>query len=187
MIEAKTHWRAPAITKASLIIYNFFKPSSIVDFGAANGFYLYQPLRKGCDVLGIEGTVHWLNPMAKRIGRKNCLIQDMRKSFDLGKVFDLAISIEMLEHLENEFAEVAVENIVKHGKAFLITASSHKGGYYHENPRDKDFWINLFESNGVVFNSVETSYLQHQFKNIRNLRWLREDLMVFYKQRSFDF
>ena len=175
-------WRFPSILRAAFIIQERFRPKSVVDFGAANGFYLVPFYEAGCRVCGVEGTAHWLDPMARRIGRENCAIVDLRKLIDLGRKFELALCIEVLEHLEEGCAEMAVKNIVRHGKTLFVTASSRKGGFRHLNPQSKSYWVNLFGRNGAVFQKVLTDELQASFavrSEVERLRWLREDLMIF--------
>lgn len=174
------NWRPPEIIKAVDVIDEFFKPKSVIDFGAAEGLYLQRFRDRGRRVFGVEGTEHWLGPMSQRIGSENCLIHDMRTRLALKRKFSLAISVEMLEHLECEFALAAVKNICRHTDTALITASPHKGGFYHENPQPKDFWIDKFKKCNFLFDSDDSGCLINMFKSVgSNLRWLLEDLMIF--------
>jgi hypothetical protein len=147
MIEAKK-WRAPAITKAAKVIYDYYRPRSVIDFGAANGFYVQVLQGLGCIVRGVEGTEHWREPMAKRIGAENVGIWDLREPGLFRKAsskFDLLLCIEVLEHLEEGWADKAVANLCGFSNLMLVTVSPHKGGFHHENPQSKWYWIRKFD------------------------------------------
>jgi hypothetical protein len=71
------------------------------------------------------------------------------EKIDYGK-FDLAMSIEVAEHILPEKSEVLVDNIVNASSKYIIftAASPGQGGEGHINERERDFWIDLFKKRG---------------------------------------
>jgi len=174
-------WRYNDIGIASKILYDKFSDvESVVDFGAANGLYLLPFWSEGKTVLGIEGTKYWLEPMERTIGEENCMRHDLREQLDLNRKFDLGISFETLEHIEHYFAEIAVQNIVRHSKTMLITASPRKGGMRHLNVKPKQYWIDLFEKSGAKYDKERSEELMGLFKDFdTRMKWLKDGIMIY--------
>ena len=175
--KANTKWRLTQTPIAAKMIWQHFKPTSVVDFGCAEGLYLKVFQGMGCRVVGVEGTDHWMPSLQNNIGN-GALKEDLRIPFDLGDRFDMAMSVEVLEHLEEEYALVAVQNICRHSDLLFITASPKRGGTNHVNPQPKPYWIERFEAQGFEYREKLTEEMQ-LWPWPDRLRWLREDLMLF--------
>lgn len=179
-INAK-QWRHDLTPNTMKIIYDHFLPKSIVDVGCANGLHLKAFKDLGCKKLfGIEGTKHFIPYINKYYGG-DYIIADLRKPLPKLEKFDLVLCLEVLEHLEKEFAHQAVENLLSLGNTLLISACPIKGGFHHLNPQPKEYWINIFESLGAKYYPDDVEKLQEIFKEKRCSGWFKTGLKVFRK------
>lgn len=178
-IEAK-EWRFKLIPKTMLVLYDYFKPNSVIDVGCANGLHLKALKELGAKRLfGIEGTSYWAPYIEKHFGDQY-LIADLRNPLPpIDGKFDLVMSFEMLEHLEKESAKQAVKNIISLGDTIIVSANPSHGGFYHLNAKPKKYWIDLFESEGVTYQPEDVDQLQTVFQKGRCSRWFKTGLMVF--------
>lgn len=179
-IDAKK-WRqvqTPAVIK---VLYDHFHPSSVIDVGCANGLHLKAFKDLGVPHLfGIEGTSSW-SPYIERYFGDQYIIIDLRQPLPYIGKFDLVISFEVLEHLEKSSAKQAAENLISLGDTLCISANPSKGGFYHLNPKPKDYWLNIFTSLGMIYCENEVNKLQSIFNNMNCSLWFKTDLMVFRK------
>ena len=86
-------------------------PKSIVDFGCGEGAWLNEALRydNTINVLGLDGE--YINKKRLEIPEKSFKAMDLRKPIVLDRKYDLAISTEVAEHLEEAFADIFIDNI----------------------------------------------------------------------------
>ena len=179
-INAKL-WRYQTIPKAMEILYEHFKPKSVVDIGCANGVHLKAFKELGVEKLyGIEGTKYWA-PYIKKNHGKDYVIADMREAFYSAHKFDLVLSLEVLEHLEKRYARQAVKNILSFGSVFCISACPLTGGHFHVNVQSREYWIRVFEKLGAKYQQAESEYLQNEFSKIKCSGWFKNSLKIFRK------
>ena len=173
------------VPKVVKILFDHFKPRSMIDFGCANGLHIANFKDLGVKCYGIEGTLHYRKYIEENYDGEYA-IMDMRLPFDLKKKFELATCIEVLEHLENMFEKISVENICRHSNVICITASPITNARYHVNGQEKSYWIDIFESiDGFKFCKEETEELQAKFKGSEKCpSWMKEDLMVFRRYKN---
>lgn len=173
-------WRYNLAPIQVKILYDFFQPKSILDIGAANGLHTKEFKKFGCYTFGIEGTKHF-GPFLKR-NANDYLIQDIRESFDLGKIFDLVFSVEVLEHIEEKHTDIVLDNICKHGDILFITANPSCGGKGHYNPQPKQYWIKKFNEKGFRFCENETKKLSEMFKILTDAAWYRDHSGIYSRR-----
>jgi hypothetical protein len=88
-------------------------------------------------------------------------------------------NIEVLEHIEEPYADIAVENISRMGETFFITANPSRGGVGHFNPRPLEYWIEKFEKIGLKHQKEESGYIMETFKKIPCSDWYKNLVMIF--------
>ena len=126
------------------IIMDYFKPKSVIDLGCGPGIYIW-PLRDdyGIEVHGIDGC-----PNAAQFGDVEIL--DLRGPYEPAKQYDLCICLEVLEHIEPEFAQVIVDSIARCAPVALVTAAPPgQGGLNHVNEQNPEYWIGRFAQAGM--------------------------------------
>ena len=176
-------WRYETIPLLVQRLWEAFGPRSVIDFGCANGLHMKHFMEKGVEVMGIEGAAAFANEIQKNAWYADYLIQDIREPFNMGKKYDLAICIEVLEHLEEKYAKIAVENICNHANQFFITASDIPKGKVHINAKPKKYWIDMFESiTRIKYLHEETLNMQSIFADYGNAilnKNMQKNIMVF--------
>jgi SAM-dependent methyltransferase len=123
---------------------------SVLDVGCATGDFVSAFQRAGvADVLGIDGDY---------VPRDQLLFDqalfraiDLAGGFDLGRRFDLVLSVEVAEHLPLEAAERFVGCLAAHGPLIVFSAAiPSQGGTGHVNEQWQSWWAALFERSGYA-------------------------------------
>jgi SAM-dependent methyltransferase len=130
------------------IVIELLKPSSMVDFGCGAGQWLAAALELGiADILGIEGE--WISAADLAIPREKLLIHDLTSPLDLGRRFDLALSLEVAEHLPPSQARIFVKGLTDAADRVLFSAAiPFQGGRNHQNEQWPQYWAGLFSDFG---------------------------------------
>jgi hypothetical protein len=69
----------------------------------------------------------------------------------INRRFDLAVSLEVAEHLESGFAKGFVRSLVKLSSLVLFSAAiPYQGSPFHVNEQWPDYWAALFAEHGYV-------------------------------------
>lgn len=132
--------------------------SSVVDIGCGMGYALNVFLKFSEDCVGIDGS-EFVQQNSKL---KNSIVQhDFSKGpIPIERTFDLAWSCEFLEHVEEKYVENYI-GLFKQSKCAAVTyADVGQQGHYHVNCQNKDYWVELFESHGLIFQEEETAKLR---------------------------
>jgi SAM-dependent methyltransferase len=150
-----------------------YPANSVVDFGTGLGTWLQVAKELGVeDVLGIDGD--WVQPEQLAIPVEQFLAKSLHEEIRLGRRFDMAICLEVAEHLRPDAAELLVENIVRHSDIVLWSAAiEDQGGQNHINERNPDYWAGLFRAHGYV--AVDA---------FRALFWQNENIDWWYRQNT---
>src|SRR5271156_5680740 len=94
---------------------------SVVDVGCGEASWLSVFCELGVEeILGIDGE--YVDRELLQIPEDRFRAVDLTKSFKLGRVFDLAMSLEVAEHLPAECASVFVESLCSLAPAVLFSA-----------------------------------------------------------------
>ena len=174
-------WRYDVVPEIVRILCAHFDPKSVIDFGCANGLHVASFKKHGVCTFGVEGTIHYCEYIEENYDGPYMII-DLRLPFDLRDRYELAICIEVLEHIDKDFEMIAIENICRHAEVLCITASSRRSRK-HINVENKEYWVDRFEKfRDFKFREKETRKLQDKFKKMEKAYWLREDLMIFRRK-----
>lgn len=86
-------------------IVRLFDPHSIVDVGCGVGTWLSVAIRHGVtDVLGIDGP--WVDGDQLLIPTERFTSRDVRQPLELDRTFDVAMCLEVAEHLPPSSAPI---------------------------------------------------------------------------------
>ena len=156
------------------IILNEFKIKSVVDIGCANGLWLSVFNEFGIeDYLGLDG--HWIKREDLMIPNEKFKPFDLNNSLDLNKKFDLAISIEVAEHLPEIRAKSFISNICNLADIVLFSAAvPFQEGEGHINCQWQSYWRNIFSDNGFIAIDI-----------LRPKIWNNKDVNMIYSQNMF--
>jgi SAM-dependent methyltransferase len=156
------------------LVITLVSPSSVVDVGCGPGAWLNIFREQGVErILGIEGThvdSTWL-----LIPKENVRKMDISKPFRLAETFDLAVCLEVAEHLPKRYAEGLVESLVSLAPIILFSAAVPlQGGVHHVNEQWPQYWAKFF--------------LRHRYRQLDVIRrhiWKNGAIESFYRQNMF--
>lgn len=122
-------------------------PRSVVDVGCGDGTWLAVFCKLGAsEILGIDGD--YVQRDILQIPPESFQSVDLTKPFSLDHSFDLAISLEVGEHLPAESAQAFVESLTRLAPVILFSAAiPFQGGNHHVNEQWPDKWAALFLEN----------------------------------------
>lgn len=145
--------RAGSLASAQMIVplvLEYLEPKSVVDVGCGDGTWLSVFRQFGVsDFLGIDGA--YVGDDLLQIPRSYFQAIDLRKSFALGKRFDLAVSLEVAEHLPKRSSDEFVESLTKLAPAILFSAAiPYQGGNHHINECWPEEWAQKFANRGYL-------------------------------------
>jgi SAM-dependent methyltransferase len=123
---------------------------SALDVGCGIGTWLSALRDLGVeDVVGIDGD--YIERELLQIPPERFVPLDLEERFDLGRAFDLVISMEVAEHLAPEAADDFVGSLVRHAPMILFSAAiPRQGGTDHVNEQWPDYWAEKFKDHGYL-------------------------------------
>lgn len=126
------------------ILFQYIQPKSVLDVGCGMGTWLAVAHDMGItDIQGIEGK--WLDAAHLEIPQSQILACDLEKGFSLSRRFDLALCLEVGEHLHERAADVLIASLVAHSDVVLFSAAiPFQGGHHHVNEQFLQYWIDRF-------------------------------------------
>ncbi|HEU5020205.1 MAG TPA: methyltransferase domain-containing protein [Pseudolabrys sp.] len=153
------------------MVCGIFEPRSVVDFGCGVGTWLRAFRENGVtDFLGIDGT--YVSRDALEIPATAFRAEDLTGEIDIGRMFDLAVCLEVGEHLPVTASEVLVRSIAKSADAVLFSAAiPFQGGVGHVNCRPQSWWADIFRRQGYS-----------AFDLIRPVLWNEDQVEFWYRQ-----
>ena len=173
-----------SLLSASIIvpeIINIFEPNSVVDFGCGMGEWLKIFKDNNIDdILGIDG--YHINKDNLLINKKNFIAHDLNKAIEIKK-FDLAICLEVAEHLDYLSSETIVNSLVQSSDNIVFSAAiPGQGGTGHINEQPHSFWANKFIDHGYIV----SDYLRIKFMENKKIPfWYRQNILIFSKNKNF--
>ena len=153
------------------IIFQYYRPKNIIDVGCGSGSWLKAAGDMGVESLtGIDGK--WLKREMLLSDDIKLITHDLDKSIPPSGNFELAISLEVAEHLPENRAESFIEDLCKLSNVILFSAAiPHQGGDHHINEQWQSYWYGMFRDNNYLC-----------FDIIRHQLWEDELVKSWYKQ-----
>lgn len=155
------------------LLMKMFNPTSVIDVGCGLGTFLHE-FHNNCvkTIHGIDGS--WANKelLSKYISLENFEEVDLEKPYYGEQKYDLAICLEVAEHLKPESASTIVNTLTNLSDVIVFSAAvPFQGGMNHINEQWSSYWEELFE--------------QHNYKMLDIIRpavWDNPDIFWWYKQ-----
>lgn len=132
------------------IVLELVEPQSVVDVGCGAGSWLHVFNELGVDdFLGVDGD--YVDRAQLEIPEERFVPADLSEGVELDRRFDLAVSLEVAEHLPAEAADTLVQSLVGLAPAVLFSAAiPGQGGAGHVNEQWPDYWVGRFQDRGYV-------------------------------------
>lgn len=150
------------------------KPRSLLDVGCGLGTWLNATLEFGVrDIFGVDGV---------GIPREQLLFPaerfrqyDLTAPWNLGRRFDVALCLEVGEHLDESCAATLVNSIAAHADlVYFSAACPGQPGQHHVNCQWPAYWQALFNKQGFVCSDA-----------VRWKIWDNKNIEYWYRQNLF--
>ena len=155
------------------IILQYVTPRSVIDFGCKHGEWL--KIFKDHGATRIKGLDLERRLVSLAIDPSDFEAADLTRPIALDARYDLAVCIEVAEHLPAASAEPLVDTLVRAAPVVLFSAATPgQGGFEHVNERPRKYWGELFA--------------RHRFIALDCLRpqiWQNPDVAHWYRQNLF--
>jgi 2-polyprenyl-3-methyl-5-hydroxy-6-metoxy-1,4-benzoquinol methylase len=160
-------------------VFDIVKPKSVLDIGCGNGSWLTVCKDLGVsEIFGVDGIQ--VERSELMIEESEFLKYDLTKKLELNKKYDMAISLEVAEHLPESAADTFVESLTSHTSTILFSAAiPQQGGQYHLNEQWPNYWNKKFKKRG--FQAFDILRLKF-WDNEDVLWWYRQNMVFFVKQ-----
>lgn len=151
---------------------------SMVDFGCGTGTWLWVAHGFGVEsIRGLDGD--YVPPRQLMIPQDCFCAVDLEEPVVLEKKYDLAISMEVAEHLHKESADTFVESLCNAADTILFSAAHPgQGGDGHINEQPMTYWTSKFGKHGFL--PVEIRQLFEGNEDIES--WYRENIVLYVRE-----
>lgn len=149
------------------------KPSTVIDIGCGIGTWLKVWQEKDVEIQGVDGD--YVNRSQLLIDSGKFIPMNLNSTVPINKIFDLAESLEVAEHLPDDCADAFVSFLCSLSSMVLFSAAiPHQSGDNHINEQWPEYWADKFQSNG--YDCVDI---------IRNAVWHDKRCAYYYAQNTF--
>ena len=131
-------------------IVDLLSPSKVIDVGCATGYWLAAFASSGVETIrGLDGD--YVDRASLLIDQDSFTAHDLRHlPLPVDDHYDLAVCLEVAEHLPAPLARTLVSELVRLAPAVLFSAAipgqgAHGRAASHINERWQSYWANLFQ------------------------------------------
>jgi SAM-dependent methyltransferase len=175
--EGQRHGSAASADAVIAVVRDLVGPiDSVVDIGCGVGHWTARWASLGVtDVLGVDGD--YVDRDSLAIPASQFLAADLTQPIHLGRRFDLAMSLEVAEHLDSEYANQFVDTLTSCSDVILFSAAAPgQGGTHHVNEQWPTYWCAKFNARGF-----------QTFDLVRERVWSDENVADCYRQNTLIF
>ncbi|GBR74264.1 putative methyltransferase [Candidatus Termititenax aidoneus] len=164
------------------IVKKYFMPKSVIDIGCGAGTFLKCWQDMG--VKELKGLDLYSGDFERLLVSKDLLdIVDLNNfSAEKYPKYDMAISLEVAEHIQANSSKMFVNNLAKLSDLILFSAAiPFQPGTAHINCRPIQFWVDLFNAAGFdCFDCIRPAAMKN--KDIE--WWYSQNIMLFAKNQK---
>jgi SAM-dependent methyltransferase len=156
------------------LVLSLVAPRSVVDVGCGTGTWLRAFIENGIEnVVGIDGDYVPRDRLMIPVDR--FIASDLTKPLRQDRTFDLAVSLEVAEHLPASAADDFVRSLCSLAPVILFSAAvPGQWGVRHLNPQWPWYWHKKFEANGFLVLDA-----------VRPRLWLDQRVAGWYRQNMY--
>jgi SAM-dependent methyltransferase len=150
--------------------------ASVVDVGCGTGGWIAAFLAAGiADTLGVDGP--WVAEDQLRIPPAHFRRADLSQPLHFDRRFDLALALEVAEHLPPERAEGFISDLLSAAPLVLFSAAvPGQGGEGHVNEQWPRWWAERFARAGAL---CLDPYRHVLWQDDRVAWWYRQNMLLF--------
>lgn len=154
------------------------KPTSLVDFGCAEGVTVKWAQTQGIEAMGVDLAVPEGDPALVRA--------DLRERVDLGRQFAWVCNWETAEHLPEDAADRLCRTLVRHmapdGRILFTAARPGQRGPGHITLKHPEWWMEKMFDAGVVYADDPTRTVARAWRKAAPaVPWYWRNLLVFWR------
>jgi SAM-dependent methyltransferase len=159
-----------------LVLNAITEINSAIDFGCGNGIWLSVLKQLGVkQIKGCDGV--WIKKERLKINATEFCEVNFERKISAGQRHDLAISLEVAEHIPESMARQFIASLTEASDFVLFSAAvPYQGGTNHINEQWPDYWSNLFALQGYV----AIDFLRPQIWNNPEIAWWYKQNMLLY-------
>lgn len=153
------------------MLVDWFAPTSVVDLGCNAGVWLRAFIELGVDdVLGIDQPEVATTPLL--IPRDKFVPADLAEPLPVQRTFDLALCLEVIEHVPAHACERILDDLVALAPAIVFSAAvPGQGGDHHVNEQWGSWWHERLVARGLT-----------RFDVLRDALWDDVEVQWWYSQ-----
>ncbi|GAG33688.1 unnamed protein product [marine sediment metagenome] len=141
-------------------ILDNFSPSTMIDIGCGRGIQVENARSMGVEAVGVDGSQE-----LTIYDKPYFFLHDYTQGkIDLGD-FDLAWSVEFVEHVYEKYIPNFLDTFAKCRMVFFTHAVPGQGGNHHVNCQTGEYWLNIFKKYGFEKNEETTSEVRSVAEN----------------------
>jgi hypothetical protein len=152
-------------------IVKLINPKSVIDIGCGIGTWISFFKDKNIEkFIGVDGDYVDRNQLL--IPKENFIPHDLTKPFKHEEKYDLVISLEVAEHIEEQFSDIFIDTLTGLGDVVLFSAAiPWQRALTHVNEQWQEYWAAKFKKRGYL--AVDC---------IRKKVWQEPDIEIWYAQ-----
>ena len=156
------------------VLFEQRRPKSLLDVGCGTGTWLTVARTLGIeDILGVDGVE--ISARQLLIPTETFRVVDLTTPWNLKRKFDMALCLEVAEHLDEPAGRLLIETLTAHADEIVFSAACPgQVGQHHVNCQWPTYWQEMFNEYG--FNCSDS---------IRWRIWDDPDIDVWYRQNMF--
>jgi methyltransferase family protein len=162
------------------LVCDIMAPASVIDLGCGAGSWLAEFARRGVrDYLGVDGE--YVPAELLQIPSNRFLAHDLRQPIELGRRYDMAMSLEVAEHLPAEAGDTLVQSLTALSDVVLFSAAvPGQGGTDHINEQWPTYWFQRFAARGFL----SFDLLRPMIWNDSRVSWWYRQNLILYTRRE---
>ena len=162
------------------LVLDLVHPKSVVDIGCGRGLWLKAFFEHGIkDMVGYDGDYVERDKLA--FPKENFHPADLEKQIILNRSFDLAVCLEVGEHLPDSAADTLVETLTRATSVVLFSAAIPlQGGSRHINEQWPEYWEKKFAAHDFV----PVDALRRHLWGDRRISFFYQQNVLFYVRKN---
>jgi SAM-dependent methyltransferase len=167
------------------LVWRLLQPKSVIDLGCGVGNLLsvFRDAHGVEDVIGVDGG--YVDASMLKIPEDRFAPHDLNDApYVTDRRFDLAMALEVAEHLDENKADAFVESLCALSSSVLFSAAIPlQGGTHHVNEQWPEYWVARFGARGY---RVLDPFRPELWEDENVEWWYAQNLLLFVDERTLD-